>query len=311
MSLVVASTSTVATNNAADLTITKPSGVAVGDLLVIMAAAEHDGNDGLGDARITCSGFTEGVQAAREGNNSNTDLNVSCALLWKIADSGDVSASNYTISDENGTEGLGIAVMLRITGWTSGNPIWASRGTNTSYIETTGLTLSRPYPQLLLMMSAIKQDTEEYNFASPAIYSASSNPTWTEVYDNWVTVNASSDGRVISAAFYYANSSDTTTITGYETVASTIAGGGSTGSASGVGLIAVIVEPTNVTTDVSHLAITPTLEGVTASQVNVVTDLSHLAVIPTLNGVTSKLNNRLWQNEDKPTVSDVINLDKP
>lgn len=297
MALVVASTSTVATNNANDLTITKPSGVASGDLLVIVATGEHDGNNGLGNAVISCSGFTKQLSPARDGDNSNTDRNVGSVFLWKIADSGDVSASNYTISLA-GSETLGLATMFRITGWTSGNPIFTSTSSNSS-ISPSSLSLTRPASQLLIMCVARKEDSEAWSFDSYSITSSDSNPTWTEVQDTYVEVNTSTDSRRISHAVAYANSSNTSNITAYSATATDL-NVGTNGTSSDISFLAIICEPQSPTADVSHLAITPTIDGITGSN-NVVADVSHQAITPTINGITttSSSSGVVWTTIDK------------
>jgi hypothetical protein len=299
MALAVASTSSVATSNADNLVITKPSGVQSGDLLVICAMGEHDGNAGF-VSEIASSGFTKQLAPAGPNNNGATDQNRGAVFLWRIADSTDVSASNYTIS-LNGSETLGIAAMFRITGWTTGNPIFSSATALDK--SASSLNLVRPTENLLIMLNGIKQDDLRYSFSAPSITASSGNPSWTEVVDSWVTVNGGPDPRSISCAVYYANDTNTTNVTAYGVTATGI--GGSGGSESGVSFLAVLCEPQNATGDVSHINITPAIEGVTASQVNIGAEVSHQAITPTINGIgTQNSSDRTqWQNESKPSTS--------
>lgn len=243
MALAVASTSSTSSDNAASLVLTKPTGVSVGDLLVIIAAGEHDGNNGTDNSTIACTGFTKQLQPARENNNSNTDRNVAAVFLWRIADSSDVSASNYTVTNYS-TQTLGVAAMFRITGWTTGNPIYSSRSENGGYVSS-GFSLSRVSPQLLIMANVIKEDSRGYSFASPTMTSSDSNPTWTEVVDANVVVNQDTDTRRISMAVYYANSSALSNITAYTVTETAVIG--SLGGGGSVSFLAVLCEPLNAT----------------------------------------------------------------
>lgn len=283
MALAVASTSTASANNSASIVVTKPSGVAAGDLLVIVAVAEHDGTNGLGNSTITCTGFTESVQVAREGDNVNTDLNVQGILLYRIADSSDVSASNYTVASNTGSETMGAVAMLRITGWTTGNPVLYKNESNSS-LTISSISLTRPAPTLMIMFVARKNDNEGFSFASYSVTSGESNPTWTEVLDANVVVNATADSRRISAGVAYANTSNTSSVTAYSATPTDL-NVGSNGTDADISFLAILVEPTNVTTNISPLAVTPTLFAPTVSQVNVNPDVSHLSVTPNFSGL--------------------------
>ena len=65
MALAVASTST-ATSTTSPVTITKPTGVAIGDLLII------SGNN-IGNTGISCTGFTSGATSWFDGPGAVPD----------------------------------------------------------------------------------------------------------------------------------------------------------------------------------------------------------------------------------------------
>lgn len=238
MALVVESTSTVTANNATSLTITKPTGVAVGDLLIIAS-----GGTGLSSVPA-CSGFTTGVTKVQDNSGTNIDLNI--ILLYRIADASDVSASNYSITGY-GASGAGNAAMFRISGWSSGNPFYASATDGGSMDATsattsqTGLTLVTPASQLLINLTCFYSNPASLSTATFGTYtvtSADSNPTWTEVVDSTVDISGTTAKYCTGVA--YANRTATSTITGYSTTISSDANGGSDGYAS---IFAVIVEP--------------------------------------------------------------------
>jgi hypothetical protein len=124
-------------------------------------------------------------------------------------------------------------------------------------------------------------------------------------------VNFTTDGRGLSGAVYYANDTDVSNITAYSITETNISG--ACGVLTGISFLAVIAEPRDVTSDVSHLAVTPSIVGVTASQVNVATDVSHLAITPTINGVeaTNSSDSTQWSNQTKPANAALNNQNKP
>lgn len=308
MALAVASTSTVTGSSADTLVITKPSGVTVGDLLVIVASGEHDGNNGLGNSQIACSGFTKQLSPSREANNSNTDLNLGSVLLWKIADSGDVSASNYTITLA-GSESLGLACMFRITGWTSGNPVYSSHTSNSS-ISPSSLSLGRPSSQLLIMCVARKDDDEGWSFGSYSVTSGDSNPTWTEVQDTYTTVNNTTDARRVSHGVAYAITSSTSAITAYSATATDL-NVGTNGTASDISFLAVICEPADATGTNNLHSVEPVIFGNTSAVVGTAgTNALHEPSPEFFDQSGSGTAPTQWTNEAKPTDTSWTNESK-
>lgn len=296
MALVVESVSSVATSNADNLTITKPTGVVVGDLLVIMAMGEHDGNAGS-TSKIDCTGFTKQLSPAGPPNNSNTDLNRGAVFLWRIADSTDVAASNYTITLP-GTETLGIAGMFRISGWTSGNPVYASSAPLS--LTNSGLSLTRPSPSLLLMLNGIKEDSQTYSFSAQSITSGGSNPTWTEVVDASISVNQTSDTRSISTVISYANDSNTSAITAYSVTQTST--GGASGTPSPISILAVICEPINATGTNALLEVQPAVFPANVLEVGGTGTNALLEVSPEMfNQNGNATTPTVWTNEAQAT----------
>jgi hypothetical protein len=218
MALVVESTSSASANNSDSVTVTKPANVAVGDLLLIAAS-------GYNLDLPACSGFTVGVS-----KTTTTGTDMSIALLYRIADASDVSASNYSVTLA-GAATSGVVGMLRVSGWTSGNPVYTSASSDTTGDPITasgasGLSVGRVSQQLLLILNGFKSDSgalSSASFSNYSITSSDANPSWTEVVDATVPINTSTINIGFSCA--YALSSNTSTITAYNTDVSSDANG--------------------------------------------------------------------------------------
>jgi hypothetical protein len=288
MALAVASTAIATTISATTVVVTKPTGVQVGDLLVILASTHLDSG-----SPPTCSGFTSKISV---GSGSGLNPKVVSAILWRIADASDVSASDYTV---NGA----IATMMRITGWTSGDPFFFtdSEGFEVTASPTSlgnSVTAQRPTSSIMLIVSGTGTRTTDRNptWASYSVTSGESNPSWTEVQDAEFRYNGSDYG---GQAVAYATTSNTSNVTAW---AATMTGPVSTNRVTAI--FAIICEPQNVTTDIAHQAITPTQFGVTASQVNVATDIAHQNIPVTQNGIATVAKQPTqWQNETKPSTN--------
>lgn len=269
MALAVASTSTASTNNANNVVVTKPSGVQAGDLLLIAVP-------GLGGAAASCTGFTVAINEFADFPGGLQDL--SMTLLYRIADSSDVSATNYTVDPGISSVDSGAVVMMRVTGWTSGNPVFASqRDTGsqdaTSFtINPTGLNIPRPAGCLLLMLNVFGANNSPYSTATFSGYSVTSgvaNPTWIEVLD---TTFQTSSGPTGSFSLAYAITTSTTPITAFSVTGATDAGGTDD---TEMALLLVICEPISPTPTVSHISTDPAVHAPTVTQVNVAPTVSH------------------------------------
>lgn len=142
--------------------ITKPSGVAIGDLLVIIAFGKWNNT-----FNATCTGFTQ-VGTANDGGNGLT-------VLKRVADSSDVSASTYSVTNNGGPE-IQMTYMLRITGGTDDFSVLTTQtGVSTGVFST--LDLTPPAANSLIVFAQWNLEYTGNNLAGWAI--ATSNPTWT------------------------------------------------------------------------------------------------------------------------------------
>jgi hypothetical protein len=215
MALAVASTSTAQANNNSTVTVTKPSGVASGDLLLIIASKYNE-------PAITCTGFSEAFNVNRSGGG-NTDFYLT--LLWRIADSSDVSASNYAVQMAADDDG-GNACMFRITGWTSGTPSFIFSDSDTaiytnaatpSTLGMSGIAIPRPSAGILIQAHTLNTNDSDavFSFSTYTAVSSGSNPSWTEVRDAGADVNTSVNLLENHLAVAYATFTDTSTVTAY------------------------------------------------------------------------------------------------
>jgi len=289
MALVVETTSNAAGNNVGSVSITAPTGINTGDVLLIVACAQEVN---------TPTGFTRIL---------NLTTTSRTRAFYKIAVLADETSSNYSVSF-NASAGGGAATMLRISGWSSGDPLFGSTSNESTFsdgneptsVGQTGLTLKRPSAQLLVYISSVivEDTTSDFSYSGYSITSSDSNPTWTEVIDTEVFYGANAAAATLAVA--YANSSNTSTITAYS--ADLAESGFSTGIGSVDVALLIFAQPTNVEPYVSPLNVVPSVNSLVATN-NVAADVPHLAVEPTINGLSSKKTPTPWSNPDKPNTN--------
>lgn len=145
--------------NGTSVVITKPTGLSVGDVMIA-----HIGNTA---SISTLSGWA----SLLNGNNGSVRFSVQ----YKIADAGDVAATNFTFSGSSGYIG---GAIYRISGGsiiTSPLTTW----TGTSANLNIGVTPSAN--DLLLILVQSESGASSSVISNHAI--ATSNPSWTEDYD--------------------------------------------------------------------------------------------------------------------------------
>lgn len=287
MALVVESYSSGTATSSNNVTVTKPTGVTAGDLLVIIGNSSS--------SSFACSGFTSGDTWLYDGGGAVSDCEV--RLLYRIADSSDVSASNYTVTGDSSNNG--IVVMFRISGWSSGNPIyqsaaagWAPTVSGTHTVS--GLSIPRVGNQILIMVGASYDDADsDYigNFASYTVTSGDSNPSWTEVVDTNVTTGSGGLGKK-SLGVAYATTTSTSTITSFAFGYTEFDADDEAGA---IGVLITIEEPISASPNVEHLAVTPTANNLNVTQVNQGASIEHANLAPTLNNLeTEGVNPNIW-----------------
>ncbi len=283
MALVVGSSSTsafaaiFAGGNTIQVVLTKPSGLAVGDLMV--AQYLDDG----GYAVATSSGFTQiiSTQNATNGNRST--------LYYKIATSGDAAASSFTFSAGT-TTGTGTVVggaMVRITGASSSLPIWASSGDgsiNNTAAPSFNNTITPAVANSMLLLFASAQQNGN-NISGYAI--VTSNPTWTEQWDF-----TNNPGTSYSSSMAYAVRSQTTA-----TGNSSITGGAA--SSDWVGQL-VAIAPDKSFSQLDSVAISETMSNLRS---RIFTILETVITSDNISSLVQRVWNKITRNNSTFTDS--------
>ncbi len=192
---------------------------------------------------------------------------------YKIADSADVAASNFTFTFGSAI-GNATASLLRFTTDLSfpANPILLNANPTLSVSTTTPsftLDLGTGPASTFLVANFFVNGS-----ATSSAQASSPSRTWTERND----FNASG----LSSSIATAPNTAVETLSTFSLTTSV--------SINNPHLsFFVIAEQQSVSTNVSHLAVTPTIEGVTAA-VSIGVNVGHLAVTPTINGVASTVS---------------------
>lgn len=154
-------------------TITKPTGLAVGDLMV----AFINGTNGTSGSPSTVpSGFTLGrSQAYGFGTRNNF------STYYKIAASGDVAASNFTWGNSVTGGGSIGGTLFRITGALANIDQSTSNDAGNTSSPAIG-PITPTYPNSLLLFG-VATDATSGSVAVGSYAIATSNPTWTEQVD--------------------------------------------------------------------------------------------------------------------------------
>ena len=254
------------------IVVTKPTSLAVGDLMI--AQSIYSSNQGI----TLPTGFTT-------VHSGTINALRSYITGYKIATAGDVAAANFTFTTGS-TMGDGTAALLRFTTTSTfpTNPIILSAnptdGTTTSTPSFTLGINSGPSTTFFVANYFVNA-----NSITSSAQASSPSRTWTERND---TISGAYSCSIATAP--------NTTPEALTTFSLTVS---STASSHTLSFL-VIGETETVTSDISHLAITPSFEGITASQVNVATNISNLSTSPTITGVeTSVTQPSVWTNTPK------------
>lgn len=256
--------------------ITKPSGLAVGDLMVALLA-DSDANSGT-----VPSGWTAHV---------NESFLWTQAVYTKIADSSDVAASTFTFQDTGGVHLTG--VLYRITGTVDHATLafqsssWSDNDGNATVQFNPAFT---PVAAKYIALVCFKVDKSS-STGSNSAYSMTGSPTFTERYDTTIGVRVT-----FSIADAYVNDSNLTQITNIQCTTTVTT---STNTRSSV---IFIYEKVDATADPAHLSLSPPHFYQTVPQM--------IQAIPTIYSVTPIIETPVWTNEDKHDASNINNQDK-
>lgn len=264
----VASFNTANPGNASSITVTKPTGLSVGDLMIF----HYSYSDGTDNAE-TISGWTHEV--------ANYGAIVKTGLQYKVADSGDVAASNFTMSFE-GVVGYPLAALLRITDYSTDGLLNENKATATNGSTTLTMTVTPASASSLMLFFLANNEgltTETYAVTTD-------NPSWGEEYD----IQASSTALACASAVR-------TEISATGNASFTYGAGGS-GNEDFFGILVSIGSSISVNPSVSVVSattsvISPTVTGGATASPSVV-DVTTSVVSPTVS-----FPQDLWTNQSK------------
>jgi len=176
MAIVVESSNSNTTASGTSLVITKPTGLAVGDLLV---ACIYSYNTVGGADDINTPTNWELTQSS--GGFPGADRHRTSTFI-KVADSSDVAASNFTFTTTNSVRIAGL--LMRVSGISAIDPY--SVGGSDDHEDTANpafVYAITPATNNTLLITAIAGATNEVwaEFSAPVI--SGTNPTWTNRYD--------------------------------------------------------------------------------------------------------------------------------
>lgn len=290
----VATTSWQTVTNGNNLTITKPTGLAVGDYMVAHLTNVVGGSNNA-DGWDTPSGWTI-INNDSESGNSNS----SCSLVvfYKVADSGDAAASNFSFT-KNGSQGTTVhGALYRISG---ASAIAKASDSQTSDLTPTYTnTITPSFADSLLLFLASYADAGAASGSASGYAITTSNPTWTEVYDSYGQIFPH---RGLAAGAYA--SRPEATATGDSSLTFVATGGNAQNS---IGVIVVLSPIVNVTAspaviDVTASVIAPSVSGGASVSPSVI-DITTSVVAPTVSFPTDDWTNQSknsssWTNQNK------------
>jgi hypothetical protein len=288
MALVVETTSFTnwSSSEVNTIDVTKPTGLAVGELMVAHVTA-MDSSD---PAVALPSGWTN-ISARSEATGG-----VYTRTMYRIAQAGDVAASDFTFTSSINAFMSG--GMYRISGAPPQSTIQdfdnsAVQSLSSNLLMNTTILLEPVVPNSLFI-TFYTLFFLDGTTRSLGVYSSTPSITRTEAWDNH-RLYGSGSFNPLSASVYgvYSGSSDITAIS---------ASLSSTDEFSFFSTSILINPQQNAATDVSHLNSSPTVQGLVGAN-NVAADVPHLAVEPTVNGLICRANNNIWRNPDKPNTN--------
>lgn len=163
----------VSTENFAEgsVSFTKPTGVALDDILVWVVACSDS------NTISTPSGWSVVVAPAATGGDNDLDP----YIFVKVADSGDVAASSYSIDVDDTSGQLG-GVMMRISGgdiYTIQEEYETDDDGSTGTSRTHAFTINPTYDDSLLLAVGTGNGAN-----TSSSYASTGTPTWTERFDD-------------------------------------------------------------------------------------------------------------------------------
>lgn len=292
MATAYASSSSANNNGATTVVLTKPTGLAEGDLMI--AALGQLGTNNL----FSLTGWTS-LGSSVAGDDALT-------ILWKIADSSDAAASNFTFT--SATNAVALGGLLRITGTSFTGAANLSIDIDLENPSTAtpsfASSLVPPGDSSLLIMGMFIHDTGGDNHDITGYAVTNSNPTWTE------RVSVDNSGSDCDLEIATASFTPTTTPGAY----SMAVGSPALVAGQTYGFIIGVKETTSVSVSPNPISLTASVQSsaddgfaVTggASVTTTVISLSSSVPSPTITTATPD-----WINTDKSSPGSITNTPK-
>lgn len=288
MAIVVESVSTASWVTSIDpnisLTITKPTGVAVGDMLV--ACIVDGGGAPPPEVTVSSTGWT--LLRASTGAETFT--------LWqfyRVATSSDVSASNYEFTTNY--DGVGTAKMtgciLRLSGVANSATPTATDGIDNNKLSTamsvSGLSITPPANNSLLVLAVLGANNEVGSGSFSGYTINGTNPTWTEHMDS---INLTVDDSTFAVA---------TAIMSTAAEITTISATHSVMQDDYIALLGVFREAVSASGTTTLLTPNTNFHAPSASAGVSGTVASLHSVSPTINNADGSTNTSQWTKETK------------
>lgn len=230
-----------------DIVITKPTGTAVGDLLLAHMARQD--NDQTSRTWSGPAGWTSAVDV--QGNDTGASSS-GLAVFWKVATSTETAASNFTFSVGTASDTLAGA-MYRITGAHGTTPVSASSSGFVNNDETPTFTVTiTPHANSMIFLMVHHYAGGSTSKTTSGYAIVTSDPTWTEGYDNHNSTSLTLAGAYGLRAAATATGDATFTSSGDAT------------TDCGLGIVA-IRPPIDVTVSPSEVTATSTVQTPTIS----------------------------------------------
>ena len=288
--MAIAVPTTASTNYTAGetVTITKPTSLAEGELMIACISARSGSsptiNTASGWTLMTGSDFTNG----------------SLSIQWKIATAGDVAASDFSFTHTDTGNGFICGAILRVTGATPTPADTDDADTNATANSATLSFVAAATPSFdgSLILMILNGDLGGVGTGTIGTYVTTPSLTWTEVLDT--SVDSGTADPITGVA--YAIQSTAAQITAY----------GATFSATRnehTGILGVFKPLINASVSLDALSLTGTVNAFTATGGANVT-LDQIALTATPNDMSAVEATPKWSNTDKSSPSSFTNTDK-
>lgn len=280
------------------LVINKPSGLAVGDVMILhLVETSDDGNIG---SFQDPAGWTL-LHSRTHQSAVATALRVQ--VYKKTADASDVAASNFTFTHNSNDGGWTSGAIYRFSD-AAADAIQAAVADSSGATPSFANTVTPPVPNSMLLLLILA--TGNSGSGSGATYAvATDNPVWTERVDSY------GDASV----FFGAGDGDGLMLGATAPRSQITATGNSSAALTGItdysiGVLLAIPPITNVSPAPAVISTAMNIQAPTVAAAAVVSP-AVIGMAAAVQAPTVAIGSPSWVNRDKPSAASVVNDDKP